>query len=436
MVLEFSGQRSMKNCLKLSCLAKIIFFFMVLVLTRSSLLHAQLRAGQYLEESPLGSWNQFGLDSAATLGTGLSQLTLAHNSQILLTNPALLSWLKSSTLTINSGFNQTQLFNYWLVNTGVVSTDSNLTYRGFELNYLGLSVHSGRYTLAAAWAQTENFGRPAIDYRSAENGNIYNRLQLDQSGHLRTFSLALARKFKNRLSLGLSLVFLTGQINRELQEDWPLEGTSMIDSRQQKMTGFYAVFGLEYLINSRLAVGLSLIPPYQRKVKGQNLLSYTSAEVDLTTQGEADDRASQPLVIGAGIKCKLKDNLHLLLESRYFAWDHYYYSYFGENLNRDFKAIVQLGAGLEYQIQAKFLGQHWITPYYVGFKIDPQPMTDISSTYYYLTFGSGFGNESFVLTFSTAIGFEHGSGQNLKNQKIAVTLDLYPGNIFKSQTRR
>jgi len=436
MVLEFLSQGSMKDCSTFSRLARIFFFSMILILTSSSLSRAQLKPGQYLEESPLGSWNQFGLDSAATLGTGLSQLTLAHNSQILLANPALLTSLKSCTLTINLGFNQTQLFNYWLVNTGVVSTDSNLTYRNFELNYVGFSCHSGQYTLAAAWAQSENFGRPAIDYQSADNDYVYNSLKLGQRGHLRTFSLALARKFRTKLSLGLSLVFLTGRINRDLQEDWPLEGTSMIDSRQQKMTGFYAVFGLNYLISSRLAAGLSLIPPYQRKVKSQSLLTYTSAEVNLTTQGEADDRANQPLIIGAGIKYKLKDNLNLLLESRYFAWDHYSYSYFGENLNRDFKAIIQLGAGLEYQIQASFLGQRWTTPYFVGFKIDPQPMTDISSTYYYLTFGSGFGNESLSLTFSTAIGFEHGSGHNLKNQKIAVTLDLYPEKIFKSRTRR
>jgi len=61
---------------------------------------------------------------------------------------------------------------------------------------------------------------------------------LRQSGQLRAFSLALARKINPRLRLGLSLVFLTGKIERELEEDWPQDGTSMTDNRRQKITGF------------------------------------------------------------------------------------------------------------------------------------------------------------------------------------------------------
>ncbi|HRD02095.1 MAG TPA: hypothetical protein PLP57_05555 [Candidatus Saccharicenans sp.] len=426
----------MKSRLASHSPAKFLVFFMLLYLASHSRLEAQLKPGQYLEESPLGSWNQFGIDSAATLGTGLSQLTLSRNNQIILSNPALLSSLKSGSLTINSGFNQTQLSKFWLVNTGVISTDSNLTYRGFELNYLGFNYNSGQYSLGLAWAQTENYSRPSIDYHYIENDTLYDQLRLRQAGQLDVLGLALARKFKTKLSLGFSLMFLSGKINRELQEGWPPDGIYMTDNRQQKITGFYPVFGLGYLINSRLSLGLSFIPPHQRKIKGQSLLRYTSDEADIAIEGEADDRARMPLVMGAGIRYKLKENLNLFFESRYFAWDHYSYSYFGEDQSRDFRRIFELGAGLEYQTQARFLGKRWITPYYVGFKIDPQPMTDISSTYYYLTFGSGFGNDSFVLSFSTAIGFEHGSGYNLKNQKIAVTLDIYPKEIFKPKARR
>ena len=426
----------MKRCSRPACLVKLFALLLIFGLSQEHWLQAQLPTGQYLEESPLGSWNQFGLDSAASLGRGFSQLTLAQNSQAIFSNPALLSSLKPGRLTINSGFNQTQLFDFWLVNTGVISTDSNLTYRGLEINYLGFNYSLGKFSLAVAWAQTENYGRPSIDYRYVENEVLYDRLQLKQSGQLMAFSLALARKFKARLSLGLSLVFLTGKIERELEEDWPQNGTSMTDSRRQKITGFYPVVGLEYVASSRLSLGLSFTPPYQRKIKSKSFLSYSSAETEISLEDEAGDRASRPLVMGAGFRYKLKDNLNLCLESRYFAWNHYSYSYFGQNLKRNFRAIFDLGAGLEAQTEINFRGQRWKTPYYVGLRVDPQPMKDISSTYYYLTFGSGLGNDHFVLSFSTAIGFEHGSGHHLKNQKIAVTLDLNPAEIYKSKARR
>ena len=93
-MLEFLSQISMKSRLASHSPAKFLVFFMLLYLASHSRLEAQLKPGQYLEESPLGSWNQFGIDSAATLGTGLSQLTLSRNNQIILSNPALLSSLK------------------------------------------------------------------------------------------------------------------------------------------------------------------------------------------------------------------------------------------------------------------------------------------------------------------------------------------------------
>jgi len=117
--------------------------------------------------------------------------------------------------------------------------------------------------------------------------------------------------------------------------------------------------------SSRLSLGLSFTPPYQRKINSQSFLSYTSAETEISFEGQADDRASQPLVMGAGLRYRLKDNLNFCLESRYFAWNHYSYSYFGENLKRDFRAIIDLSAGLEAQTEINFRaggGKHLIMP--------------------------------------------------------------------------
>lgn len=401
----------------------IISLFLLFLLS-----FGQLAPGQYLEEAPLGTWNIYGLESAAALGAGFSQVVLTRSNTIVLTNPALLSSLPTTNLTLNLSFNQTQMFKYWLVNTGVLTTTGNLTYRSLQINYLGLSHKGHGWTFALTYAMPENYGRPAIDYRYIYNDIIYHQLKLRQNGNLKTYALALARLVNSRLSAGLSLIKLEGYIERNLDETWPVDDIQMIDYRYQKLSGFYPVFGLNYRISDRLGLGLSLIPPYHKKAQGQSLLAYRSPKGNtvIEIRGEATDRIKMPMVIGLGARYSFRQNLEFYLETVYFGWNKYSFSYFGEPMPRVFHRVIRFSSGLEYRSKFRFFGQTWVSPYYLGVMIDPQPMTDVSSTYYYLTFGSGIRSDSVSLTFSTAIGLEKGSGQSLKNQKVSITLDFHP----------
>ena len=389
---------------------------------------AQLSPGQYLEEAPLGTWNIFGLCSAPSLGTGFSQVVLARSNTIVLTNPALLTSLLPSNLTLNFSFNQTQLFKYLMVNTGVLTTTGNLSYRCWQLNYFGLSQRWRGWVLALVYARNENYGRPAIDYRDLSSDVLYHEITLRQSGEQRMYGLALSRGLNSKLRAGLSLIKIDGFIARNLEETWPLEQIEMKDYRYQKLSGFYPVFGLNYRISDRLSLGLSLIPPYPKKAQGQSLLAYRSPEgnTDIEIRGEADDRIRMPLVIGLGGKYSLRPNLEIFLETVYFGWNKYSFTYFGETMLRSFRSVLRISSGLEYSSKFRLFGKTFDSPYYLGIMIDPQPMTDITSTYYYLTFGSGISSDAFSLTFATAIGLEKGSGHNLKNQKISITLSFYP----------
>jgi len=408
---------------------------LLLVISFSLKSEAQLSPGQYLEEAPLGTWNIFGIESGSALGCGFCQLTAAYSGTVGLTNPALLSYLPKANLTFNLGFSQTQLFKYWLVNTGVLTTSGNLFFRSLQINFINFSYRFWGWNVALIFARTENYSRPHLSYQDYYNGLVTHQLDISQAGQLKNYAFSLSRRLNSKLSLGISFIWLDGQIQRNLEESWPSDQVVMIDQRYQKISGFYPLIGLTYRISSRLKTGLSFIPPYHKKVQGQSLLAYRSpsGNTNIEIKGEAFDQIKMPAIISLGMSYSLEKNLDIMLETTYFGWNRYLYSYFGEARSEKFRQVIRLGSGLEYRTTFRFFGRNWDSPYYFGVMIDPQPMTDIKSTYYYLTFGFGLGNQYLNLSLSTAIGMEKGSGRNLKNQKISLTLDLHMPQILRRQ---
>ncbi|MDD8030949.1 MAG: hypothetical protein PHQ25_03010 [Acidobacteriota bacterium] len=407
----------------LRCFQTIIL--LILLLSPTAFGQTQAGPGQYTEEAPLGSWNIFGLETASSLGSGLCQMARVGPASILV-SPAVTSLNPGTSFSLNLSFNQTQLFKYWLVNTGVLKTNGNLPFRCWQLDYLGLSQKISHWTLGFGWALTENYGRPGLDYNHFEEGVLYNQLNLWQNGHQTNYAFSLARELNRRLSLGVSFIWYRGHLERNLEESWPVDNIKMIDYRYQKIKGFYPVFGLSYILTDWLFVALSLIPAHERKVHGQNNFNYDSPQTDIEIVGQASDIIKRPLITGLGARVTLRPNLSGYLEAVYFTWKNYSFSYFGETQTRNFRNVVRLGTGIEYRTKLRFLGRLWTTPYFLGLTVDPQPMTEVSSTYFFLTFGSGISTDLMALSFSTAIGLETGSGQHLKHQRISITLEFYP----------
>ncbi|MGB9893390.1 MAG: hypothetical protein ACPLRA_03175, partial [Candidatus Saccharicenans sp.] len=235
---------------------------------------AQLSPGQYTEEAPLGTWNIFGVSLAPSLGLGLNQTAITLGSASGLTNPALLSFLPATTLTANLSFSQTQLNKYWLVNTGVLTTEGHLYWRSWQPDFLGFSHRFGKWTMALAMAITEDYSRPGLDYRYLYQQTIYHELIIWQKGWEKNYLASLSRKLNSRLRAGISLVWSGGYIERNLEETWPVDGIKMVDHRYQKIKGFYPVFGLSYEFNERLVAGFSFTPSSVIKVDGESQLSY------------------------------------------------------------------------------------------------------------------------------------------------------------------
>lgn len=400
--------------------------FIIIYIVFLSAVRAQTGPGQYTEEAPLGSWNLFGPETAASLGTGFCLLARTDSVSLAYFNPALLTFLPSFFLSWSGSFNQAQLFSYWLVNTGVITTSGNLTHRGWQLDHFGLSLRTGGWTVGLEAALVENYGRPGLEYRYVYNQLLYNQMQIWQTGYLSAYIVSLARNLGRKISIGVGLSYERGRIERSLDEFWPQELIQLLDYRHQKITGFRAVAGLSYKLTDRLLLGLSFSPPYFRKAKSSSSLSYQTPLEEIEIQGQASDRIKRPLVLGLGGRLEISPGLKIFLEAVYFGWAKYSFSYFGEEQARNFRNTIRLSTGLEYLGKFRFLGRTWSSPYFLGLAVDPQPGTEPESTYYYLTFGSGLGNEYWRLSFSTALGLESGSGHKLKRQKVSVTLELYP----------
>ncbi|MGB6340559.1 MAG: hypothetical protein WBF32_12380, partial [Candidatus Aminicenantaceae bacterium] len=140
-----------------SCAASWAFFigiffsllFLLLLLPSSG--WSQVVIGQYVDEAPVRTWNNIGILTASAVGLGETQFTLARDSSVALTNPALLSRLPKFTVSLNGSGTRATFLKYSLINTGAVTTTGAIDVGIIALDYAGASVRFRRFTLALSF---------------------------------------------------------------------------------------------------------------------------------------------------------------------------------------------------------------------------------------------------------------------------------------------
>ena len=75
--------------------------------------------------------------------------------------------------------------------------------------------------------------------------------------------------------------------------------------------------------------------------------------------------------------------------------------------------------GLELAFQ--MFKQDFRLPLWLGFAYDPQPVACVDSTYTYVTGGLGLRHRYFHLEVGGMLGWEHGSGDDLKVYRVTAT---------------
>jgi hypothetical protein len=401
----------------------VLLAFLAGLPVRSS---AQLVLGQYEDEAPLRSWNTFGLTAAPSLGRGETRLTIAEDCSAALGNPALLSSLAKLTVSFNGSYSFASLFRFSIVNTGVLVTENNPAIGLFALDFAGVSYRIQGWTLALTAALIESQDRPDVAAQSLFEGRPYNLLSFEQSGFLRNFNVAVARKIGRKIQAGIGFNFVRGELGRKVIDQDFDAGITISQTVDQRLSGFYLNGGLLAQICRRLDLALVFRSSYDKKAESLSRFRYQAprAETDILIESASDDRYRVPWAAGVGVRYGIAPNFLVLGDWIYFAWSDYHAEFFGEEDRRDFRNTFRTGAGIEYSLGVRLFGRAAVIPLRLGLSYDRQPMQNPASAYTNLSFGLGVRWRAIDLDLGALIGRESGSGHSLEILRIASSIVL------------
>ena len=389
-------------------------------------LSAQLVLGQYQDEAPVGTWNTFPFLGAAALGRGGTAFSLASDASAAASNPALLIGLPKFMFHMNGSYHLAEFFKYGLVNTGVFKSEGNVGLGLAAVDFAGLAFRLAGWSLGLNIGQTELFYRPEASYEESFTGSTYRYVLLyTQKGWLRTLNFSLARRIGPKLSLGFGVNYVVGRLDRKILEQETPVGFTFLDTKAQDFSGYFIQGGLLFEMTEAIRIAAAVKAPYALKAKSASTVRFTYSapyNTDIGLTSSSEDTAEQPLILGLGVNGRVLSELTLAIEATYFAWSKYLLNSFEERQIREFKDVVRLGAGAEYELRAQIFGVNARIPVRMGFIYDPQPMKDPRSAYACLTLGSGLHWRGLRLDIGALLGRESGSGNRLDVKRFAVAL--------------
>ena len=388
---------------------------------------AQLVLGQYEAEAPLGSWNVFGTVPAAGLGLGGIRIARAWDASVAATNPALLLSLPRSSGALTASYSVATLYRFSIVNTGVLSSASNFWTGYLALESGSFSYRFGGWAFGFSGGLLENYHRPRVNQSYSVQGVVRYAIRTEQTGFLRGYTLALARRVGNRLSFGAGINLVRGPLDYALLEEWPVNGVTITDTRSERFIGLFFNAGLHVEIARGLSVAAAVRTPYAKKSDAESLLRYTAdaGATDIRIEAEARNSYRQPLVLGAGFDYRWSETWSAAAEVTYFGWSRYDVSYFDEPAPRPFRDIAAAAAGVEYSMKGRLGTRPARFPIRLGVAYDPQPMDNVRSAYLSLTFGLGLRLNRLAADLGGRIGQETGSGRSLKTGRVALSVSWF-----------
>ncbi len=387
---------------------------------------SQMVLGQYEDEAPLRTWNTLGITTARSLGMGETQFTLGSDCAVSLSNPALLTRLPKITLTVNSSFNIAQLYRYSILNTGPLYTRENLSVGVYALDFAGASIRFKNWTLALSVGLIESYDRPRVENEYNPSGSVLYRLRMDQEGSLKNVNFSIARKLFGGLSAGIGLNYAYGLLQKDISEEWITSSITITDSKSHKFKGFYVNGGLLWELAGKIDVAAAFRTPYVKKSDSDSLLRYLSpgGDTDITIEATSRDEYKQPFVAGIGVSYKFSSKFRATSDFAFYNWSKYKVSYFEEELERNLKDIIKVGAGIEHSNSRRIFGQEVNIPLRAGLIYDPQPMKEPDSSYFYICLGTGIHWRKFLFDGAVILGKESGSGNSLTASKIALSFSF------------
>lgn len=383
----------------------------------------QLVLGQYEDEAPLGTWNTFPAGTAAGLGRGTASLAWADSWLSARTNPALLAFLPRSAVVLSGLFQLAQCQRFSLVNTGVVRSDQPLQASAYSPDGIAAGWRGGSWAAAAAVGVWESYNRPTVQIDESSAGLTSYRFDFSQTGRLWAGTVAAACRIGRTFSLGLSLHVLWGPLERRYTESWIGQGFELADVKEMDFRGLVPQGGIAWEPSPEWTLGAVVRGPWTKRSRAESSVTYaaTGGQTISILDSADDDRFGQPWVAGLGAAFRPLSGLTIASDAIWFGWSGYAPRVFGEELSRDFRDVVRLSLGAEWQSDIRLFGRTFEYPLRIGLIYDPQPMRDPRSAYLDLTFGVGLGRKGFRVDLGALIGRESGSGDDLTVRRVGLS---------------
>jgi hypothetical protein len=312
------------------------------------------------------------------------------------------------------------------VNTGPLYTSENLSLSVIAFDFAGASIRLKNWTFALSIGLIESYHRPRTGDVYEPAGRILYLLRVDQEGNLKNINFSIARKLFGGLSVGIGLNYAYGLLKKDINEQWDTSSIAITDSKSHKFQGFYINGGLVWELADKIEVAAVFRMPYVKKSKSESFLSYLSpgGDTEIIIEASSRDEYKQPFVAGIGVSYKFSPKFRAVSDFTFYNWSKYRVNYFEEELERDFKDIIKIGAGIEHSSSRRVFGQEVNIPLRAGLIYDPQPMKEPNSAYFYLSLGSGIHWGKFLFDGAVILGRESGSGNSLTASKVALSFSF------------
>ncbi len=367
-------------------------FLLIFVIMLSGVLTLFVSAQNYdyhREESPAISWNGVPIFDARMMAAGGISL-MASDAFSASINPALIPSINGFFFGASFEMMKHEAFQYWGINQGVLYDPENQSQQNNRLSGLTLFFPFKGLRFSAGWYMSNLLELPSFDYESE-----YWEYFLRSPGVENTFFAAAAFKWGKTIDIGIKLDYIYGKREVEIDEHWKEYPLTIRHRENHRLTCIVPSIGATIKMSPKWTLGAVLIHPLRGKA-GRTLDRFFESEYESLEISDlkSTDNLYRPARIYLGTTFKPfanpnntgKNKLTLAAEVLYTFWSEYKYIFYSETLPRDMRNTLVMALGMEYGI----LGTKSDYFFRVGYRLDPQPVTEPETTLHALTGGIGF----------------------------------------------
>ena len=374
------------------------------------------------EESPAVSWNGVVLFDARMLAAGGISL-MASPAFSATINPALIP--AGNNIFMGGSFESMkhEAFQYWGINQGIYAdidpqSDQNSRLSGFSVifPFKGLRFSAG-------WYVGNLLELPAFDYVGQ-----YWEYILRSTGIENNFFAAAAFKLGNSLDIGIKLDVVSGKRDVSIDETWKEYPVQFIHEENHRLSYVVPSIGALLKISPKWTLGATVIYPLRGKAKRtiDRVFESQFERIEILDQ-QSTDTLYRParFYLGTTIAPFTNPNnpgktkLTLAAEMVYTLWSDYRYEFYSEILPREMKNTLALALGMEFGL----LGTN--SDYFarIGYRLDPQPITNPEISQQAVTGGIGLRIGSVSLDAGAIYYFSSFAG--IKQRHVVLNSTLY-----------